>query len=175
MPTIEKSADVAYVKPGDVFQYTLDFDAYDIAVGDTVIVTDVLPSEVDVIGVQYGGGQFTTPIGDNVWEVEILPNQHGFIRLQVEVTTTVAADTVFTNTAIVANEDGRSEDSVAVILDITPPDTAISMSPPDPDNDATPTFGFAGDDGIGSGIDGFECQLDGGSWEPCPSPTRSIR
>ena len=170
VPTIEKSADVSYVKPGDIFSYSLDFDAADIAAGEIVTVTDIVPDEVDVIDVQYSGGQFTTLVEDAVWRVEILPNGHGFIDLQVEVTTTVAVDTVFTNTAVIENIDGSSEDRVAVILDVTPPNTAISVAPPDPDHDATPTFAFAGDDGAGSGIDGFECRLDGGSWSACPNP-----
>ena len=169
-PTIDKTANVEYVKPGDVVTYTLSFDVANVAAGGTVVVTDVLPSEVTLIGTQYGAGQTTTALGNGVWEVEILPNQHGLITLQAQVTTTVAADVAFVNTATVADSYGTAEDSVAVILDVTPPNTSITSAPPNPDNDSTPTFEFAGSDDAGSGVASFECRVDGGSWSACASP-----
>ena len=55
-------------------------------------------------------------------------------------------------------------------IDTAPPDTAITASPPDPDNDPTPAFEFNGDDGSGSGVVAFACQLNGGGWTACSSP-----
>ncbi|MFW6135997.1 MAG: hypothetical protein ACOC7N_04165, partial [Chloroflexota bacterium] len=54
-------------------------------------------------------------------------------------------------------------------IDTAPPDTTLTSVPPDPDNDNTPIFSFTGSDG-GSGVAGFECRLDGGSWATCSSP-----
>jgi hypothetical protein len=54
--------------------------------------------------------------------------------------------------------------------DMTPPETAITSGPPDPSSSPEASFEFTGDDGSGSGVAGFECQLDGGGWTPCSSP-----
>jgi len=51
------------------------------------------------------------------------------------------------------------------LIDITPPDTVITGSPGDPDNDPNPAFEFIGNDI--SGIADFECQLDGGGFSTC--------
>jgi large repetitive protein len=42
--------------------------------------------------------------------------------------------------------------------------------PPNPDTDTSPTFAFHGTDTGGSGIAGYQCKLDGGSWAACSSP-----
>jgi VCBS repeat-containing protein len=60
--------------------------------------------------------------------------------------------------------------SYAWTVDTTPPNTSLTATPPDPDNDNTPTFSFGGSDPGGSGVDGFQCQLDGSSWYNCSSP-----
>ena len=57
--------------------------------------------------------------------------------------------------------------------DTTPPNTTIDSYPPDPSNDHTPTFTFSGDDGAGSGIASFMCQMDGSVWSACASPFTS--
>ncbi len=54
-------------------------------------------------------------------------------------------------------------------VDATLPTISIDVQPPDPDTDQTPTFEFSGTDG-GSGVDHFECQIDGGGWSTCTSP-----
>ena len=50
------------------------------------------------------------------------------------------------------------------------PDTSISAHPANPSTSASASFSFAGDDGYGSGVAGFECQLDGGGFAACASP-----
>jgi hypothetical protein len=55
-------------------------------------------------------------------------------------------------------------------VDTTPPSTSLTSKPPNPDNDDTPTFEFTGNDGSGTGVDGFECQVDGSGWSSCSSP-----
>ncbi len=54
--------------------------------------------------------------------------------------------------------------------DTTPPDTTLTAIPPNPDRDNTPTFAFTGSDPGGSGLAGFECQLDNSGWFTCASP-----
>lgn len=55
------------------------------------------------------------------------------------------------------------------LVDTTPPDTTITVNPPNPDNDNTPAFSFTGNDGTGSGVASFECQMDGGGFTACAS------
>jgi hypothetical protein len=50
----------------------------------------------------------------------------------------------------------------------TRPDTTILRSPSNRSNDASASFEFSATDG--SGVAGFECKLDGGSFAPCTSP-----
>jgi hypothetical protein len=57
-----------------------------------------------------------------------------------------------------------------IVIDTTPPTTTIDLTPPNPDNNTTPTFHFSGDDGTGSGVASFQCKLDGGSYATCTSP-----
>lgn len=54
-------------------------------------------------------------------------------------------------------------------VDGTPPTVTITDSPTNPSNVTTPTFGFSGDDGAGSGIAGFQCRIDSGGFTPCTS------
>jgi len=58
---------------------------------------------------------------------------------------------------------------IGAIADSTPPETSLLQTPSA--NDPTPTFAFQGNDGVGgSGVTGFDCQLDGGIWFNCTSP-----
>src|SRR6478672_8622032 len=51
-------------------------------------------------------------------------------------------------------------------IDTAAPTVTLGTKPPNPSNDATPTFGFsAGEAGT------FQCQLDAGAFAPCTSPT----
>ncbi len=54
-------------------------------------------------------------------------------------------------------------------VDLTPPDTTLTGQPPSPSNSTAPSFSFSGSDS--NGIASFECQLDGGGYGPCASPT----
>ena len=59
-------------------------------------------------------------------------------------------------------------------IDLTAPDTTITVAPPTLSNDATPTFEFTGSDptsgGVASGVASFECSLDGATFSTCASP-----
>jgi LPXTG-site transpeptidase (sortase) family protein len=50
-------------------------------------------------------------------------------------------------------------------VDTVPPDTTILTTPPNPDNDNTPSFTFSSADLTAT----FECQLDGGGYSACNS------
>ncbi len=60
---------------------------------------------------------------------------------------------------------------VSVTVDTIAPETSIDSQPADPDNDSTPAFTFSGDDGTGSGVASFECQVDSGGYSACTSGT----
>ena len=88
--------------------------------------------------------------------------------------TGILADGVYTWTVAAYDQfDNTSPftDVWSFTVDTVPPETTITVTPPDPDNDPTPSFEFIGDDGAGSGVASFECQVDGGGWTGCTSPT----
>src|SRR5205814_1881358 len=60
--------------------------------------------------------------------------------------------------------------SFAWTVDGTPPDTSIEAHPPDPDALPISSFSFSGNDAGGTGVAGFECDLDGGGFTACTSP-----
>jgi hypothetical protein len=70
-----------------------------------------------------------------------------------------------------AGNPGTAE-NFSWFIDRTDPDTSIdSPKPPNPDNDATPTFNFSGTDNHTSPANlSFECQVDNGGWNDCDSP-----
>jgi hypothetical protein len=56
-------------------------------------------------------------------------------------------------------------------VDTVAPDTIIDTHPSDPTNSASASFSFhASDPSPSSGIAGFQCKLDSGSYAPCTSP-----
>ncbi|HEX9001860.1 MAG TPA: putative Ig domain-containing protein, partial [Blastocatellia bacterium] len=56
------------------------------------------------------------------------------------------------------------------VVDAAPPDTTITATPANPSGSANASFSFTGSDPGGSGVAGFECQLDGGGFSACASP-----
>ncbi len=54
--------------------------------------------------------------------------------------------------------------------DTTPPDTTITANPTNPTNSVNASFSFTGTDSGGSGLVGYQCQLDGGGFSACTSP-----
>lgn len=53
--------------------------------------------------------------------------------------------------------------------DLTAPVTTLLTTPPDPTNQTDATFTFTASD-AGSGVSGFQCQLDEGGYSACSSP-----
>ena len=56
-----------------------------------------------------------------------------------------------------------------VLFDTVTPDTTITSNPSNPSNSANASFSFTGSDPSGSGVAGFECNLDGGGFSACSS------
>ena len=56
------------------------------------------------------------------------------------------------------------------LVDLTPPAITITVNPPVQTPSTNASFGFTGNDGSGSGVAGFECQLDAGAYTPCINP-----
>lgn len=83
-----------------------------------------------------------------------------FSNFRIRLTSPFAIGTVFVDQV-----------QVKVYYDDVPPDTTITVSPTNPSNDTTPDFEFTGTDDVGgSGIAGFECQMDGGGFSACTTP-----
>ncbi len=70
----------------------------------------------------------------------------------------------------VGNEDGGNF-AYTFRVDTVAPDTTITNLPGSHLLDHSPSFDFtANDPAPSSGIFGYECRIDGGSWDPCASP-----
>lgn len=82
----------------------------------------------------------------------------------------VTADTTgdqFTCSA--TSEGGASQRSIIVRRDVSAPETSLTSAPESPTLSTSATFVFGGADTT-SGIQGFECSLDGESFGACASP-----
>ena len=91
--------------------------------------------------------------------------------LNPAVTHMYISDRGVDNDAEPTENDGRVfEMTIPSSSDTTPPETTLTATPPDPDQDNTPTFSFTGSDSGGSGLAGFQCQLDASGWFACTSP-----
>ena len=58
---------------------------------------------------------------------------------------------------------------VTVLVDTTAPDTSITGNPSNPTSSTSATFTFSGSDAGGSGVAGYECDLDGAGFSGCSS------
>ena len=76
---------------------------------------------------------------------------------------------VATDLASKPNNASTSTDNT-VTYDATAPTTTITVNPTNPSNSSAAGFSFTGDDGTGTGVAGFECDLDGGGFTACTSP-----
>ena len=76
---------------------------------------------------------------------------------------------VATDLALKPNNASTSTDNT-VTYDATAPTTTITVNPTNPSNSSAAGFSFTGDDGTGTGVAGFECDLDGGGFTACTSP-----
>jgi hypothetical protein len=59
--------------------------------------------------------------------------------------------------------------SLTWVVDAAAPDTTITAQPPAVSGSSA-SFSFSGNDGSGTGVAGFECRLDSGTWAACTSP-----
>lgn len=170
--TIEKSMSSLYLKAGDPLTYTLSFSAG--ADGGSAVITDNLPDNFTNYTYEVSAGLvLTQTTGDDyVWDAYV-PAEGGVITISGIVTGSI--DTVIINRAIIATASGNASRTVGGFLDVTPPDTQITAQPANPDRNAAAEFSFTGSDSnensaTGSGIVGFECQVDGGGFAACTSP-----
>jgi hypothetical protein len=88
------------------------------------------------------------------------------------LTFTGLADGQHTFEVRATDETGNVEQSPASftwVLDTVPPDTQITSGPAALSAERDAKFTFEGQDGAGSGVDIFECSLDGALFTTCPS------
>jgi uncharacterized repeat protein (TIGR01451 family) len=69
-----------------------------------------------------------------------------------------------------AGNTDASPASYTWVVDTTAPDTTIAANPTNPSSTSSASFSFTGNDGTGTGVSSFECQLDGGGFSTCTSP-----
>ena len=142
----------------------------------TVTVTDTLPSglaaAVVVSSNVWGCFGTTSTVMTCTRSSALAAGDSSAITLTVSVASDAQS---VTNTASVSGggETNTANDSASdptTVIDATPPNTAITAHPSDPNNNASQSFSFSGDDGSGgSGVASFECKLDAASFAPCTS------
>lgn len=143
----------------------------------TVTVTDALPSGLatNVVASSnvWGCTGSTSTVMTCTRTTALAAGDSSAITLTVGVASDAQS---VTNTASVSGggETNTANDSASdptTVIDATPPNTAITAHPSDPNNNASQSFSFSGDDGGGgSGVASFECKLDAASFAACTSP-----
>ncbi|MFN8441690.1 MAG: FG-GAP-like repeat-containing protein [Caldilineaceae bacterium] len=163
---ISKTANADYLKAGEPLTYTLSFAAG--SNGGSAQISDLLPNELLTHTFSTSAGLVVTQTGalDYQWDAEV-PAAGGIITVTGVVDPAIVTDTLLVNTAVITAADGTASTSKNVLIDVTPPDTTILAKPNDPSSITTPSFQFAANDGNGSGLAGFACQLDSGGWQAC--------
>jgi hypothetical protein len=114
---------------------------------------------------------FSASDSDGIASLECQFNEGAWEACSSPVSYTGLSDGEHTVTVRATDNVGNSSSaSHTWTVDTTPPTVTIDSAPADPSGSTEATVSFSGDDGTGSGIAGYECQLDGGTWEACSSP-----
>jgi CSLREA domain-containing protein len=168
--------------------------AVNFALSNNVAPTVVSITRVNASPTNTGSVQFTITFSESVTgtgtgNFTLVPG--GFVALASitsvtgsGTTRTVTVNTGFntgtlglnmTNSTGVADDDGAALSNLpftgqVYTIDKDAPDTTITSNPSNPSNSNNATFQFTGSDGSGSGVTGFECKLDSGSFAACTSP-----
>ncbi len=137
---------------------------FDIATADGTAQDDNPASEDNDYVAGLLTGQ-TIPAGSSTYTFTVAANGDTVIEPNetffVNVTNVVGANVT----------DGQGQGTLQNDdVDNTPPDTAIDGGPSNPSSSSAASFTFSGTDAGGSGLAGFECQLDGGGFSACASP-----
>ena len=174
---ITKTAkETEFIETGPI-TYTIEYMNIGFAAVNNVVITDNPPVEAlsDLAYSSYPPLVDSDPGPAFSWSIPKLSfNQKGVIT----VTATIAEPLVsgiYTNTATITTllSDRSPTNNISkmpIFIDSDPPETIIDSNPPDPSSSTSPVFIFHGDDGTGSGIAGFLCKLNSGSWGSCSSP-----
>ncbi|MBX3015935.1 MAG: cadherin-like domain-containing protein [Caldilineaceae bacterium] len=96
-------------------------------------------------------------------------NASATVSVNAEGSLTIVTCTATDSAGQTGAADG-SPNRADIWLDSLAPDTAITAQPANPASDAAASFHFTGSD-TASAVAGYQCQLDGGSFAPCTSPT----
>jgi predicted outer membrane repeat protein len=144
------------------------------ATSGTVSVTDVPPAGLTPTALSGAGwactlGTLTCTRSD--------PLSAGASYPGITLTVDVAADagTPITNAVTVSGggeldvSNNSASDETTVVPDLVAPETTLDTHPTDPSTSPSASFTFSGTD-AGSGVDRFECDLDGSGFSTCTSP-----
>jgi uncharacterized repeat protein (TIGR01451 family) len=103
--------------PGETITYTLRYRNAGNAVANGVVLTDVVPVEITVSGIDFWGAPITQTMGGGTlgWQVaDLAPGAGGIITVTGVVSPALAAPLAITNTAIIAAPlEARPENNVA--------------------------------------------------------------
>ena len=135
---------------------------------------DLLPASTAITSGPSGTTNDPTPTfefasSDPLSTFECKLDDGGFAPCTSPHTTAALDDGVHTFTVRGTNSNNIPDPepaSVTFTVDATEPETTIDSGPPSPTNDRRPSFEFSSSEGSST----FECNLNGGGWDPCSSP-----
>jgi hypothetical protein len=139
---------------------------------DTTITSNPTnPSNSSSATFTFTGSDNLTPAGSLTFQCQI--DGGGFSACTSPRTYTGLADGSHTFQVRATDQSGNVDPTPASytwIVDATAPNTTITANPTNPSASTTAGFSFTGNDGSGTGVASFQCQLDGGGFSPCTSP-----
>ncbi len=134
------------------------------------------PGTATLVVTKSGTG--TGTVTSNVGSIICGPTCSANIATGTEITLTAVADagSVFagwtggvcsgTATCVLTLNDATTVNAVFNLPDVSPPDTTITVAPPNPSYSTTATFEFTSTEAGST----FECALDGGAFAACSTP-----
>lgn len=129
---------------------------------------DTTPPQI-IAGQSASWGSNGWAIGDVQVSFAIYEPESSYTRTPGCNAFTQDVDTVGTQvTCSVSSIGGNATNTITVRRDTVAPETRFTATP-DNGSSGSADFAFAGDDAA-SGVEGFECSLDGAAFAPCASP-----
>jgi uncharacterized repeat protein (TIGR01451 family) len=173
---ITKTALVTELMTTGPITFVIEYANTGLASVSNVVISDSLPSAaLSNLGYTSMPPLTANPGPPYSWTIPKLSYGQGGVITVTAVVTNPLVTGLYTNTvtiSIPASERSPANNSsqATFLVDVDPPETTIDSSPPAFTNTLNALFSFSGDDGNGSGVASFQCQLNSGGWSACSSP-----
>ncbi|MBN1148868.1 MAG: DUF11 domain-containing protein [Anaerolineales bacterium] len=161
------------IKP---IEFVIEYANTGLAAVSNMLISDSLPLAA-LANLSYTASPplLANPGPQYSWTIPKLSyGQSGVITITAVVTEPLTTG-LYTNTVMISappaeRSPANNSSHATFLVDVDPPETTIDSGPPAITNTFGADFTFSGDDGKGSGVAGFQCQLNSGGWSACGSP-----